>query len=41
MCTTSEQDLHLYVMFKTSNRENDEIKQINISTTYEEFAIVY
>jgi hypothetical protein len=41
MCTTFEQDLHFYVIFKTSNRESDEIKQINISTTYEELAIVY
>jgi hypothetical protein len=41
MCTTFEQNLHFYVMFKTSNCENDEIEQINILTTYEEFAIVY
>jgi hypothetical protein len=41
MCTTFEQNLHFYVMFKISNRENDEIKQVNISITYEELAIVY
>jgi hypothetical protein len=41
MCTTFEQNLHFYVMFKISNRENDEIKQVNISTAYEELAIVY
>jgi hypothetical protein len=41
MCTTSEQDLHFYVMFRTNNRENDEIKQVNISTTYEKLAIIY
>ncbi len=29
MCTTSEHNLHFYIMFKTSNYENDEIKQVN------------
>ncbi len=41
MCTTFEQNLYFYVMFKTSNHENDEIKQVNISITYEKLAIVY
>jgi hypothetical protein len=34
MCTTSEQDLHFYAVFKTSNRENDEIKQIMKAKKY-------
>jgi ascorbate-specific PTS system EIIC-type component UlaA len=34
MCTTSEQDLHFYAMFKTSNRENDEIKQVMKARKY-------
>jgi hypothetical protein len=34
MCTTFEQDLHFYAVFKTSNRENDEIKQIMNATKY-------
>jgi hypothetical protein len=29
MCTTSEHNLHFYIMFRTSNYENDEIKQVN------------
>ena len=28
MYTAFEQNLHFYVMFKTNNRKNDEIKQI-------------
>ncbi len=38
MCTTFEHNLHFYIMFQTSNYENDEIKQIN---NVQDLVIVY